>query len=152
MLPFDLYPGAGRQLLEQTPKGSNCRWEYGLKLMRLTGQTRCAYCDADFTASYEVWLTMALDHVVPTSVCIAAKIPVSWTGDYSNTVLACAACNGFCNRYRPSVKFVEPMTLDGFYDLRDRVFEERKEKIRERHSQERTFFEGKPWKVVADRI
>jgi hypothetical protein len=152
MVPFDLYPNAGRQLFEQMPKGSNCRWEYGLQLMRLTGQTRCAYCEADFAASYEVWLTMALDHVVPTSVCIAGKIPVSWTWDYSNTVLACTACNGFCNRYRPSITLVEPLTLDDFYDLRDKVFEDRKQKIRERHKQERAFFNGRPWTLVSDRL
>src|SRR5215211_1072028 len=41
--PFDSYPHGGRALLGRRT-GGNARWEYGLKLQRLTGQTRCAWC------------------------------------------------------------------------------------------------------------
>jgi hypothetical protein len=148
MVPFDSYPSAGRALFKVRAKGSNCRWEYGLQLMKLTGQKTCAYCDVDFTTAYAVWLTMALDHVVPSSVCKANNIPEDWAWDYSNTVLACGACNGFCNRYKPSIPVGESLTLEGFYDLRDRIFEERKQKIKARHLEERAFFERNPWSVM----
>lgn len=144
MLPFDLYPGVGRQLLG-APKGANARHEYGPKLMRLTGQKRCAYCNSDLTATYQMWLTLVVDHVVPIKLCKSAHIPEEWCWDYSNAVLACAACNGFCNRYSPT--FVPPDTLQDFYDLRDRIFDERKKLIAARHEEERRFFNGRSWEA-----
>jgi hypothetical protein len=139
MLPFDLYRGGGRKLLGVAP-GSNARHEYCPKLIELNGdQKRCAYCDADLTATYEVWLTMVLDHVIPTTLCKSNNICSEWTWDYSNTVLACAACNGFCNRYKLDIN-PPPDTIDAFYDLRDKIFAERKKKIAERHIDERRFF------------
>src|SRR5438270_13369266 len=126
MLPFDSYPGLGRQLLGRAP-GANCRHEYGLTFMRKTGQTVCAYCGVDFSSSYETWLTMALDHVVPVSVCKALEVPDTWREDCSNRVLACAACNGFRNRYALPFEVVLPLTLEAFFDLRDKIFAERKD-------------------------
>jgi hypothetical protein len=139
LIPFNSYPGCGRELLELV-KGSNCRREYGLQFMRLTGEKCCAYCDADLTAVYESWLTMALDHVVPASVCHAMHIPSKWCEDFSNTVLACGACNGFCNRYCVPIDIVPPDSLPAFYDLRDRTFVERKKLILARHEEESQFF------------
>lgn len=144
MLPFESYPGGGRELLGRV-RGANCRREYGLTFMRRTGQTRCAYCGMDFAIAYETWLTMALDHVVPTSVCTSLGVPDEWREDYSNRVLACAACNGFRNRYKPTIDVVEPLTLDVFYDLRDHIFAERKDLIAASHESEREFFDGRPW-------
>jgi hypothetical protein len=144
MAPFDLYPHGGRQLFG-VPKSANARHEYVLKLMRLTGQRRCAYCGADLTASYQAWLTLVLDHVIPVNVCKSTNIPNQWCWDYSNTVLACSACNGFCNRYIPTFNIARPDTLDAFYELRDRIFGERKTLIAARHEDERLFFDGKPW-------
>ena len=74
MLPFDLYPAGGRQLLGMS-KGANARHEYGLKFMQLTRQTHCAYCDTGLTASYEMWLRLVLDHVIPASLCKSTHIP-----------------------------------------------------------------------------
>jgi hypothetical protein len=51
--------------------------------------------------TYEHWLMMAYDHVVPASVCVAAGIHVEWIGDIINRVLCCAACNGFKNCWKP---------------------------------------------------
>jgi hypothetical protein len=79
MEPFDSYPGGDGQLLGFS-KGSNCRHQYGLAFMQRTGQKLCAYCGSDFTATYEQWLTMALDHVIPLSVCKARGIPEVWFG------------------------------------------------------------------------
>jgi hypothetical protein len=88
---------------------------------------------------------MVLDHVVPASVCQTIKIPNEWCGDFSNTVLACAACNGFCNRYGIPAGTVPPATLEAFYNFRDRIFAERKKKIAEKREEERQFFSDKPW-------
>lgn len=147
MLPFDSYRCGDRKLLGLA-KDDNCRRGYGSDFMRLTGQSRCAYCDADFTVNYKTWLTMVLDHVVPASVCKLSNVPPEWCEDFSNTVLACAACNGFCNRYRHSGDVVRPLTLDAFYDFRDRIFSERKYLIEARQKDERKFFDTRPWEPV----
>jgi hypothetical protein len=82
---------------------------------------------------------MEVDHVIPTSICESNNIRSEWRWDYSNTVLACATCNGFCNRYAPDIN-PPPDTLDAFYDLRDKIFTERRKLIAERHEKERQFF------------
>jgi len=100
MQPFDSYPHQGRALLGVV-KGSNCRHGYGLRFMQVTGQTSCAYCGRNFVDSYENWLNIALDHVIPISVCSGLGFAAEWVDDYANKVLACSACNGFRNRFRP---------------------------------------------------
>ncbi len=142
MRPFDEYPSCGRKPIGRV-SGANCRHEYGLKFMRKTGQTTCAYCGVDFAASYETWLTMALDHVVPTSVCRDLGIPDQWADDCANKVLACSACNSFCNRYAPKDNPPKPTNFEEFSKLRDRVFAERRELIMESHQRERDFFDEK---------
>src|SRR5579871_3318066 len=139
MMPFDSYPDQGRKLLGPV-RGSNARHDYGQALMRLSGQTRCAYCDTDLTATYEIWLTIVVDHVIPVSVCKSLGLPEDWCWDFLNMVLACSACNGFCNRYKPQFPFEPPKTLEGFCNLRDAIFAERKEQIASRHQEERRFF------------
>ncbi len=153
MLLFESYPKQGRDLIGAFV-GSNCRQGYGLKFMKETGQTCCAYCGLDFT-KYENWLQMALDHVVPVSVCKGMSNPdiEKWMNDGSNRVLACATCNGFDNHYQP-VSQEYPRSLEDFYDLRDRVFVERKKRIKERIEKERHFFETKvrsSWGTLIDK-
>src|SRR5947209_8765967 len=99
MEPFDSYPGKGKEKLGHT-RGSNSRRGYGLKFMRKTGQTRCAYCDLNLVASFDTWLQIALDHVVPKNACTTLSLDRDWTEDCINKVLACAACNGFVNRFK----------------------------------------------------
>jgi hypothetical protein len=111
-LPFDTYPSGGRTLLGKV-SGDNCRKGYGLRFLELTGQTRCAYCGLDLVGKYEHWLTMALDHVVPDSVCKSWGLSQIWKEDYSNRVLCCTACNTFGNRYRPTGVDC-PLTLEAF--------------------------------------
>ena len=142
-LPFESYPNHGRQLMGRV-SGVNCRYGYGLKLQQLTGQVECAYCGISLVENYEIWLTMAIDHVVPDNVCKSLGISEEWNQDYSNRVLCCTACNTFGNRYEPK-NIDKPVTLEEFYQLRDRVFVERKALILERHRQEYLFFEQKPW-------
>jgi 5-methylcytosine-specific restriction endonuclease McrA len=147
MLPFDAYPLRGQALLGRVT-GDNCRRGYGLRFMQKTGQTTCAYCGLDFAASYENWLQMALDHVVPVSVCRSFSLPDDWTEDSSNRVLACAACNTFDNRYKTPLSTECPHTLTDFYRLRDSIFAERKERVAEKHRIERMFFEQRLWQQV----
>lgn len=145
MKPFDSYPDAGRVPLGLVKNRGNCRPGYGRKFMQLTGQTHCAYCGLDFTASYRDWLQMELDHVVPTSLCGLLGLHAEWIEDASNKVLACRACNGFENRYKPEFELACPDTLADFYDLRDRIFAERKQKIARAHERARALFAARPW-------
>jgi hypothetical protein len=145
MKPFDDYPNNGKAPLP-IPRGTNCRRGYGLDFMRITKQTRCAYCDeVDFTASYRAWLEMTLDHVVPVSVCKERGIPISWRDSSSNRVLACAACNSFRNRYRPSSFLQAPDSFQAFLEIRDSIFLERKTLIAKAHQEDRAFFGERPW-------
>jgi 5-methylcytosine-specific restriction endonuclease McrA len=144
-LPFTAYPGGGREQLKQRP-GLNTRHADAPQFMRITGANKCAYCGLDFTASFDNWLTMVLDHVVPVSVCKNVGIDTTWVWNYSNAVLACGACNGFCNRYKLEVDCTVPKTLPEFYDLRDRIFRVRQKLILAAREKERTsYFETKPW-------
>ena len=63
-LPFSTYPGSGREQLKQR-SGFHTRHADGPEFMRTTGATTCAYYGLDFTASFENWLTVVLDQVVP---------------------------------------------------------------------------------------
>lgn len=143
-LPFSNYPYGGRKPLGRR-RGLITRTVDGPEFMRITGTRHCAYCGLDMTKCYKDWLTMALDHVVPVSVCTKMGICVEWVWDYSNCVLACGACNGFCNRYQPQTDCSIPPDLPRFYDLRDRIFRERYLRVAERSESERLFFESKPW-------
>jgi hypothetical protein len=146
MQPFDSYPHEGRALLGVV-RGSNCRHGYGLQFMQITGQTSCAYCDKDLVCSRETWLNLALDHVVPTSICNGLGLVPDWVDDCANRVLACSACNGFANRFKPLYEVLCPLSLDDFFNLRDRIFAERKSLIRARHEDERTFFNRRMWEA-----
>jgi hypothetical protein len=151
MEPFDSYPQGGRALLGQIRNLGNCRPGYGRKFMRITGQRRCAYCGLDFTASYRDWLQMELDHVVTQRICAALRLHQEWVEDASNKVLACRPCNGFENRYSPSFELVCPHTLDEFFNLRDRVFSDRMQKILVAHERAQSLFAARPWEPSAAR-
>jgi hypothetical protein len=143
-LPFNKYPGGGREQLKQR-RGLITRHVDGPEFMKITGVTHCAYCGLNMISEFTDWLTMALDHVVPVSVCKKMGIKLTWVWNYSNTVLACGACNGFCNRYKVTVDCAVPTTLPEFYDLRDKIFRERQSLILARRAIELTYFESKPW-------
>src|SRR5262249_37598686 len=93
-------------------------------------------------------------------------VPKEWTWDYTNRVLACTACNGFDNQYSPPSEFTEDYTksvkactacngapdseclkcLEAFYMLRDRIFQDRKERIcKRREAEEEGVFKKQPW-------
>jgi hypothetical protein len=142
-LPFDRYPHRGRSWFGKR-SGGNCRHEYGLQFMKITRETCCAYCGIDLTSTFERWLTISLDHVVPTSVC-GTTVPVPWREDYANSVLACSACNGLDNRYQPEAALTDGLDEETFFALRDEIFVERKERILRRREAELGFFDSRPW-------
>ena len=142
-MPFDEYK-SGREIGKRV-SGANCRHEYGLEFMKVTGQRVCAYCGLDLTSSFEAWLTQCLDHVVPASVCKDLGIKPEWQDDNTNKVLACAACNGFNNRWKPDWKPEPIRTEQEFLDLRDRVFKERFWGVHERRERERAVFHQRKW-------
>ncbi len=114
-----------------------CRGGYGLSVSDRHGN-KCAYCGLDFTQSYESWLHMSVDHVIPRYV-IGIGYEPEWVEDLLNHVPCCRTCNEFLNGYRvvaPSA----PQTLTGFLNLRDKVFEEKRLKVLPRHQREQERF------------
>ncbi len=144
MMPFDAYPGGGNELLGKCP-GGNCRRGYGLKLQRLTGQTTCAYCGVSLVDTYDHWLLMCTDHVIPTGTGLALGIDGIWLEDFCNRVLCCSGCNGFKNRFQLPTESVLPAEIKGFVALRDAIFAARKELIVAASQTEREFYSGRPW-------
>ena len=138
LLPFDAYEGGGRRLLG-TPAfgGGSSRRDYGVPVFEQCGWA-CVYCGADLGGTYETWLGVSVDHVVPQSL-LRAGYPTEWIEDLTNKVTCCRHCNEFLNQYRVSEP--PPDTLDGFFNLRDRVFREKRTKAVERHGTERTWYE-----------
>ena len=65
MRPFDDYHGGGYTMLPKL-KGGNARQDYGHWLVE-RGQTSCAYCKMSLVDSYEHWLLLTVDHVIPVS-------------------------------------------------------------------------------------
>ncbi len=86
---------------------------------------------------------MALDHVVPVSVCKDWSIPPEFCRSLANAVLTCAACNGFDNRYKPSFDKRQITTFQEFLTLRGEIFIERRERILKKHEEEKEFFKEK---------
>ena len=143
--PFELYPDDGLSMLPKMP-GGNARHGYGLKLQRLTNQTRCAYCGRSLVDDYFHWLLLSVDHVIPAAEGKRMGIPNDWVESYSNIVLCCLGCNGFGNRYQiPVGELPEIWTVATFCQLRNRVFSDRKARILIRMAAEIQFFESKPW-------
>jgi hypothetical protein len=143
--PFDAYPKHGRELLGRLA-GANARREYGYKLYLGTGIARCAYCGLSFAEDYYHWVLLCVDHVVPRSVALRLGIPDAYYEDAINMVLACAACNGFDNRFDPSLDARHAWSLEEFVALRDAIFTARSERIAALRQADKAFFE-QHWKV-----
>jgi len=138
-LPFSTYPNREDELRKSIWTGGNCRHEYGLKFIQETHQTCCAYCGKPLTESYDAWVTMVIDHVVPVSVCKGLNIQMEFCRSLANMVLACATCNGFDNRYRLTSER-KVSTFREFLVLRDEIFIARRERIQRKHESEKKFF------------
>lgn len=145
MKPFQDYPLGGVQMLGRIPDSGNCRRGYGLKLQILTKQTQCAYCGMSLVDTYEHWLLLTIDHVIPTGQGAIVGIPDDWLKDYANAVLCCSACNGFCNRFRLPEGTSRPPDFRGFTELRDEIFRQRMKALIKAHEKERAFYTRNPW-------
>ena len=144
--PFDRYPKNGLEILPVPSAKSNARHGYGLELQCCTKQTSCAYCGVSLVDDYYHWLLLSVDHVIPKKECQRLNLPKDWRESISNLVICCSACNGFDNHYK--IPWDEPdgsWNIDRFFQLRNRVFEDRKTRILKRHEEERKLFQSRPW-------
>jgi hypothetical protein len=145
--PFDKYPEDGLKLLPRR-RGANARGGYGLELQRRTKQTCCAYCGISLVDDYYHWLLLSVDHVIPTGECRRLSIPEDWCESYSNMVICCSGCNAFDNRYQVTWDVeTANWTLERFFWLRNKVFQERKSRILDRRALEIRSFESRRWEV-----
>jgi len=131
-LPFEEYSGGGRRLLGELRNGS-CRYDYGPPVFDECG-TACVYCSRELGESYEAWLNLSVDHVVPAGTPWKGGA-ADWLHDVINCVTACRACNEFLNGYRCQVP--APTTLTEFTAIRYRVFREKVSAAGARHVEER---------------
>ena len=144
MKPFDDYPEGGYTILPKLRSG-NARREYGHWLVK-RGQTTCAYCETSLVDSYEHWLLLTVDHVIPVTDKDRKEghylgIPKEWHESYSNIVLACSGCNGFCNRYKVTWQNPkESWQKSEFFAFRDKVFRDRAAQIGEARDSEKHFY------------
>jgi len=143
--PFERYPEAGGKLLPNR-QGLQSRRVDCAEYIRLTGITYCVYCRLDFTI-FENWLNMVLDHVIPQSDCARMECsggisPQNLTWSYSNAVLACSACNGFCNRFKGEDLGRALESTDDFFALRERYYVQRYEAVRIRRLVEKLWFDS----------
>ncbi len=133
MTPFEKYPNEGRNLLGEPPAGDGTtRHGYGPPVFEHCGMV-CVYCSRNLKDSYEDWLDIQIDHVVPCNA-IRRGFPEEWIKDIANCVTCCAACNAFLNRF--TVEDGPPQQLQEFFDLRDRTFEKKKKHAQKRHEEE----------------
>ena len=144
-LPFAAYPEKSGELLRR-PSGNGARHGYVLDLQRLTKQDSCAYCGVSLVDTFEHWLLICGDHVVPKSECNRLGVPKDWRDSCSNLVLCCRGCNEFDNYY--SLSWDENpgnWTIQRFKSLREKVFLDRKARILRRRDEEIAFFNAQPW-------
>jgi len=140
-VPFDCYEGGGRRRLGRPKQGDlTARHGYGPPVFQQCGYL-CVYCGLDMGASFENWLQLSVDHVIPRQMA-RAGFPAELVEDITNLVTCCRACNEFGNRY--IVTAPAPTSDAEFYELRDQVFIERKSMILAKREQERTLFSKVP--------
>jgi hypothetical protein len=117
----------------------SCRRGYGPPVFAQCG-TACVYCGRELGDSYEAWLDVSVDHVVPGETVKRLGYSGEWIEDIANIVTACRACNEFLNGYR--VSDPAPETLEQFFVLRDRHFLAKQAWVRARHERERESYES----------
>jgi 5-methylcytosine-specific restriction endonuclease McrA len=132
--PDDAVPG---WLGKPAQGDGTCRGGYGLAVVERYG-ARCAYCDRDLAATYESWLDLSVDHVVPRNGK-SAGIPDEWIEDLHNHVPCCRACNEFLNGFRVTVAV--PDDIAGFLALRESILEAKRIHALKRHRTEREKFD-----------
>ena len=144
-LPFQRYIDGGRSLLGIPPWGDgSSRHGYGVPVFAACGAC-CAYCGRELGETYEAWLDLSVDHVIPTNTVKVLGYPREWVADLLNLVTACRACNEFLNGYR--ITDPPPHDLAGFCDLRDRHFLAKREWVTARHEREREHYGV--WRLIS---
>jgi hypothetical protein len=139
MLPFNRYDGGGRRLLGRPRWGNgSSRRGYGLPVFEQCGHV-CAYCGYDMRTTYEAWLNLSIDHVIPAGDSRRLGLPVEWYEDVTNLVTCCRACNEFLNGYR--LTDPAPVTVEEFFDLRDATFARKLDWVQKRHETERGWYQ-----------
>jgi hypothetical protein len=139
-LSFDRYTGGGRQLLGAPAMGDGTsRRGYGPAVFGQCGFA-CAYCGFSMETAYEGWLSLSVNHVIPTGAATRLGYPAEWVRDTANLVTACRACNEFLNGYK--VIDPAPASVDEFFDLRDRHFLAKREWVLVRHATERAWYDA----------
>ena len=137
-LPFTRYRHGGRTPLGRPKQGDmTARHGYGPPVFAECGYA-CVYCGLDMGATFEAWLQLSVDHVIPRQMADRGW-PRALVEDITNLVTCCRACNDLGNRFVAMGD--APADEASFYDTRDRVFAERSATIRRRRSEERAIFE-----------
>ena len=120
-------PPSPRAMGDGTARGG-----YGREVFERDGY-RCRYCRYDLGGSYRGWLQLSVDHILPAQMT-KAGYPAELIHDVTNLVTCCRSCNDFGNRWRVSDPF--PGAGAPFFDLRDRVFLQRRARLALRHRAE----------------
>ena len=151
MLSFEKYPGKGRELLGtgKMLKREFAREVYEI-LYQLTGQDSCAYCGNKLLESFERWQVLAIDHVIPDETGKQKGIRDEWLQDLSNAVFSCVPCNRYKNKYQLLPAEACPESPAAFFDLRDRVFTERRELAARQRAKDLKGYQSHPWLLPLD--
>ena len=119
-----------RRLGPSSQGDGTARGGYGRDIFEMDGYT-CAYCGLLMLKDFGYYLQLSVDHVVPKAT---KGYDPTLIEDKANLVTCCRACNEFGNRYRPDLPV--PTTEDTFWEVRDRVFRERRALINKRRERE----------------
>ena len=139
-LPFARYRNSGHELLGRPGWGDgSCRHGYGPPVFAECG-TACVYCGRELGGSYESWLDLSIDHVVPGETVKRLGWPREWIEDIVNLVTCCRACNEFLNGYR--VSDPAPASFEDFIALRDLHFSAKRAWVIDRHVRERAWYDA----------
>ena len=120
--------------------GANCRNGYGVPVIKYW-EPSCAYCGKDLMESYDNWLDLSVDHVVPIC-CQKTWGPEcrEWIESMANAVPCCRACNEFLNGFRAPE--TAPASESEFISLRNKELARKREHALQRHQQEQAAFEA----------
>ncbi len=117
-LPFARYTEAGRTILPRPrQRDGTARHGYGLDVFAQCGYT-CVYCGLDMAETFESWLQLSVDHVVPHQMADHGY-DRKYVESISNLVTCCRACNDLGNRF--TIDNPPPTTDEAFLALRDAV-------------------------------
>jgi hypothetical protein len=114
----------------RTQGDGTARGRYGRDIFEMHGYT-CAYCGLLMLKEFDYYLQLSADQVVPRST---KGYELALIEDTTSLVTCCRACNEFGNRYRPDLPVAT--TEDTFWEVRDRVFGERRALIIKRREGE----------------